>query len=99
MKLLTLINKRYLRLSLCILLSGGIIFYFILVNILDKQLNEQLYQDKDFFVTHYKTNTLPASDVLLPNIYISEVKSNFKEKIIDTILYHPMEKGWNLTGN
>ena len=46
MKLLHAINFRFLLISFGVLLAGGVIFYFILENILDNQLTEQLQQEK-----------------------------------------------------
>ncbi len=92
MKLLQTINNRYVLISLMVLVTGGFIFYFVLENILDNQVTEQLYMEKDFFISNYLDREIPKTFQLLPHMLIQDTNKVFPESLFDTVIFNPLEK-------
>lgn len=91
MKLLHAINFRFLLISFGVLLAGGVIFYFILENVLDNQLTEQLQHEKQQLESSLLDGNLISTDVIHPNIFIKHVPALFPEYLTDTLLYNDRE--------
>lgn len=92
MNLLNAINKRYLIISTSILISGGVVFFFILQYILDEQLNEQLFEEKAKLEEAFATSSKPPDSLYFPGLKVTEVNSIMNETLIDTVIFSEEEQ-------
>lgn len=92
MNLLRSINKRYLLISFAVLVTGGICFYFIIKGILDDQLTEDLFLNKEIIEQNFTSGTVPDSIDNLPGIRILPSGQFSETRLRDTVIYNILEK-------
>ncbi len=93
MKLITKTSFYYLILSLVLLTAGGIIFYFLMNNILNEEINEQLSIEKQKVLAHIsqKKEMPPASPLADGLVSFVPADHAVPEKFTDTILLSPLQ--------
>jgi signal transduction histidine kinase len=95
MKLQFKINIRFLLLSLIVFFAGGVIFYFVLIETIDNEVDHKLRDRKEKIQRNIRQQSLVDSIIESPDqsILLKKINhKNHKNKLSDTLVYDKFEK-------
>jgi len=97
MRLLTKTTMYYLLSTLGIFLLGGVIFYLVLMSIIDNEVDEKLVFHKGQILQKLDTGNWDGADSFFSiekNVHIRSTTGNLgaPDRIRDTLIYDPLEK-------